>query len=183
MNLKRPLLVLAGLLMATLVAPAPPAEAIGVGECLISGTIRFTPSAASPGRGAWDIDPAVIQCQGVFNFVSSPRKGNGVTETFNGQGQQFRGSGSYQTVPSAEGGCLHALGEGTVDYYLATVNQDIHMKEQTSFLLAGAGTFNTPTLYGSFQIPQHDSSCLTGPPTTALFLAEVTMVRTTGAWK
>ena len=57
------------------------------------------------------------------------------------------------------------------------------MKEQNTFLLAGAGTFTTPTLYGSFQIPLHESSCMTGPPTTALFLAEVTMVRTTGIWK
>lgn len=179
--MKRPLAVLAGLLMITLVAPAPAAEAIGVAECLISGTIRFTPSA--PDRGAWEINPAVIQCQGMFNFVSSPRHGHGVGETFVGKGQQFTGSGSYQTVPSSQGGCLHELGEGTVDYYLATVNQDIHMKEKNTFLLAGAGTFTTPTLHGSFQIPPHDSSCLTGPATTALFLAEVTMVRTTGIWK
>ena len=181
--MKRPLAVLAGLFLTALVAPAPAADAIGVGECLISGTIRFTPSASDPRQGAWNIDPAVIQCQGMFNFVSSPRRGNGVGETFNGQGQQFRGSGSYQTVPSSDGGCLHELGEGAVDYYLRTVNQDIHMKEQNTFLLAGAGTFNTPTLYGSFQIPHHESSCLTSPATTALFVAEVTMVRTTGIWK
>jgi len=181
--MNRPVAVLAGLLMTALVAPAPAAEAVGVGECLISGTIRFTPSAETAAVGAWDIDPAVIQCQGMFNFVSSPRNGNGVGETFNGQGQQFRGSGSYRTVPSSGGGCLHELGEGTVDYYLATVNQDIHMKEKNTFRLAGAGTFTTPTLYGSFQISQHDSRCLTGPATTALFLAEVTMVRTTGIYK
>jgi hypothetical protein len=179
--MKRPLAVLAGLLMLTFVGPAPTAEAVGVGECLISGTIRFTPSASS--AGAWEINPAVIQCQGMFNFVSSPRNRKGVGETFDGKGQQFRGSGSYQTVPSSNGGCLHELGEGTVDYYLATVNQVVHMKEKNTFLLAGAGTFTTPTLYGSFQISQHDSRCLTGPATTAFFLAEVTMVRTTGIWK
>ena len=181
--MKRALALLAGFLMAGLAVPTPAANAVGLAECLISGTIRFTPSAQDPHRGAWDIDPAVIQCQGMFNFVSSPRQGNGVGETFNPQGQQFRGFGDYQTVPSSDGGCLHELGAGTVDYYLRTVNQDIHMKEQNTFLLAGAGTFTTPTLYGSFQIPLHDSSCMTGPPTTALFMAEVTMVRTTGLWK
>jgi len=181
--MKRALAVVAGFLLGGLVVPTPAADAIGAAECLISGTIRFTPSEVNPHRGAWDIDPAVIQCQGMFNFVSSPRQGNGVGESFNPQGQQFRGSGSYQTVPSSDGGCLHELGEGTVDYYLRTVNQDIHMKEQNSFLLAGAGALTTPTLYGSFQIPLHERSCLTGPPTTALFLAEVTMVRTTGIWK
>ena len=179
--MKRPFAILAGLFMTAVLVPAPAAQAIGVGECLISGTIRFTPSA--PNRGVWNIDPAVIQCQGMFNFVSSPRQGNGVGESFNPQGQQFRGSGSYQTVPSSSGACLHELGEGTVDYYLRTVNQDIHMKEQNTFLLAGAGTFTTPTLYGSFQISQHDSSCLTDPATTAHFLAEVTLVRTSGLWK
>ena len=181
--MKRALAVLAGFLMAGLAMPTPAADAVGLAECLISGTIRFTPSAQDPHRGAWDIDPAVIQCQGMFNFVSSPRQGNGVGETFNPQGQAFKGFGDYQTVPSSDGGCLHELGAGTVDYYLRTVNQDIHMKEQNTFLLAGAGTFTTPTLYGSFQIPLHESSCMTGPPTTALFLAEVTMVRTTGLWK
>lgn len=181
--MKRALAVLAGFLMAGLAVPTPAADAVGLAECLISGTIRFTPSAQDPHRGAWDIDPAVIQCQGMFNFVSSPRQGNGVGETFNPQGQAFRGFGDYRTVPSSDGGCLHELGAGTVDYYLRTVNQDIHMKEQNTFLLAGAGTFTTPTLYGSFQIPLHESSCMTGPPTTALFLAEVTMVRTTGIWK
>ena len=181
--MKRALAVLAGFLMAGLAVPTPAANAVGLAECLISGTIRFTPSAQDPHRGAWDIDPAVIQCQGMFNFVSSPRQGNGVGETFNPQGQAFRGFGDYRTVPSSDGGCLHELGAGTVDYYLRTVNQDIHMKEQNTFLLAGAGTFTTPTLYGSFQIPLHESSCMTGPPTTALFLAEVTMVRTTGIWK
>ena len=50
------------------------------------------------------------------------------------------------------------------------------------FFLAGAGAFTTPTLYGSFQVPVHEGECLDGPPTTALFLAEVTMVRTSGIW-
>jgi hypothetical protein len=119
----------------------------------------------------------------MFNAVSSPRTGYGVGEPFTGAGQRFTGSGSYRTVPSADRGCLQELGEGTVDYWFTTVNQDIHMREKNTFLLAGAGAFTTPTLYGSFQIPVHEGSCMTGPPTTALFLAEVMVVRTTGIWQ
>jgi hypothetical protein len=163
--------------------PTPAAHALGTGACLISGTIRFTPHPTSTGSGVWDINPAVIQCQGMFNAVSSPRTGYGVGEPFTGSGQQFRGSGSYQTVPSGDHGCFHELGEGDVDYWFATVNQDVHMREKNSFILAGAGVFTTPTLYGSFQIPMHEGSCLSGPPTTALFVAEVSVVRTTGIWQ
>ncbi len=162
--------------------PVPPADAAGAGVCTISGTIRFTPRATAR-DGAWDINPAVIQCRGMFNVVSSPRHGYGVGEQFKSDGQQFTGSGSYKTVPSADGGCLHELGEGTVDYMIVTENQDIYMREKNSFLLAGAGAFTTPTLYGSFQIPLHKGNCLTGAATTALFVAEVTSVRTTGLWQ
>jgi hypothetical protein len=180
--MKRPFAALAGLVLTALVVPAPAAEAVGAGGCLISGTIRFTPSAASPGQGAWDINPAVIQCQGMFNVISSPRGGRGVGERFVGSGKQFTGEGSYKTVPSGEGGCLHELGEGKVDYWIATENQDIHMKENNSFILVGAGAFTTPSLYGSFQIPMQEGSCLTAAPATALFLAEVSFVRTSGIW-
>jgi len=179
--MKRSLAGLAGLVLTTLVWPAPAAEAVGAGVCTISGTIRFTPSAAA-GQGLWDINPAVIQCRGMFNVVSTPRGTHGVGEQFTGQGTSFTGSGSYKTVPSADGGCLHELGEGEVDYWIVTQNQDIHMQEKNAFHLAGAGTFTTPTLYGSFQIPLHEGECLTGPATTALFLAEVFVVRTSGKW-
>lgn len=179
--MKRSLAAVAGLVLTTLVWPAPAAEAVGAGVCTISGTIRFTPSAAV-GQGLWDINPAVIQCRGMFNVVSTPRGERGVGEQFTGQGTQFSGSGSYKTVPSADGGCLHELGEGEVDYWIVTQNQDIHMQEKNAFRLAGAGTFTTPTLYGSFQIPLHEGECLTGPATTALFLAEVVVVRTSGKW-
>jgi hypothetical protein len=180
--MRRALAVLAGLAFTVPVMPTPAAHAVGAGACMISGTIRFTPAAGSPGRGLWEINPAVIQCRGMFNVISSPRNSYGVGEQFVGNGQQFTGSGSYQTIPSADRGCLHELGEGTVDYWVTTQNQDVHMREKNTFLLAGAGAFTTPTLHGSFQIPLHEGSCLTGPPTTALFLAEVTLVRTTGIW-
>lgn len=181
--MRRTIAALAGLALTFLVAPAPAARAVGAGVCTISGTIRFQAAPGAADRGVWNINPAAIQCRGMFNFVSSPRYGYGVGEQFDGNQQQFSGSGSYQTVPSADRGCLHELGEGTVDYWITTVNQDIHMVEKNAFHLAGAGTFTTPTLYGSFQIPLHEGQCLSEPATTALFLAEVTAVRTTGIWK
>lgn len=180
--MKRPLAALTGLTLTMLVWPASTAEAVGVGACTISGTIRFTAAPGAGDQGVWDINPAVIQCRGMFNVVSTPRGERGVGEQFTGQGQHFSGSGSYKTIPSSDGGCLHELGEGDVDYWMVTQNQDIHMQEKNAFTLAGAGTFTTPTLHGSFQIPLHEGQCLTGPATTALFLAEVAVVRTSGKW-
>jgi hypothetical protein len=162
--------------------PAPAANAVGTGACTISGTIRFTPGAVTPGQGTWDINPAIIMCRGMFNVISTPRGEYGIGEQFVGPGKQFTGSGSYKTVPSDDKGCLHELGEGKVEYWFQTQNQDVHMMEKNAFFLAGAGAFTTPTLYGSFQVPVHEGECLDGPPTTALFLAEVTMVRTSGIW-
>jgi hypothetical protein len=181
--MRRTFAVLAGLALSIALMPTPTAHAVGAGACTITGTIRFRAAPGASDRGVWDIAPAAIQCQGMFNVVSSPRYGYGVGEAFVGSQQEFTGSGSYRTVPSADGGCLHELGEGTVDYWFATVNQDLHMKEKNAFHLAGAGTFTTPTLYGTFQIPLHEGDCLSKPATSALFLAEVTAVRTTGVWK
>ena len=181
--MRRPLAVLAGLALSLPLLPTPTAHAVGTGACTITGTIRFTAAPGATDRGVWDISPAAIQCRGMFNFVSSPRSGPGVGEQFTGNQQQFTGSGSYKTVPSAGGGCLHELGEGTVDYWITTVNQDVHVVEKNTFHSAGAGTFTTPQLYGTFQIPVHESPCLSAPATTALFLAEVAWVRTSGIWK
>jgi hypothetical protein len=158
--------MLAGLVLAAFVASPPAAEALGVGVCAISGTITFSPSAVTPDRGDWNISPAVIQCRGQFN----------TWELLVRQGS-FTGSGSYIVVPSGEGGCLRELGTGTVDYWITTDEQDVHIKEPHAFLLAGAGTFTTPTLRGVFQIPTYEGNCLTAPVTRALFLAEVTLVR------
>ena len=64
-----------------------------------------------------------------------------------------------------------------MDYWIATDEQDVHVKEPHTFLLAGAGAFTTPTLRGLFQIPMYEDNCLTTRVTKALFLAEVTLVR------
>ena len=180
--MKRAFAVLAGFVLTTLLGPVPAADAVGAGVCTITGTIRFTASPDASGQGVWDINPAAIACRGMFNVISSPRGEHGVGEQFTGVQQRFSGSGSYRTVPSADGGCLHELGEGTVDYWIVTQNQEIHVQEKNAFHLAGAGIFTTPTLNGSFQIPVHEGQCLTGPATTALFLAEVLAVRTSGKW-
>jgi len=164
---KRPVAVLAGLALAAFLAPTPPAEAVGLGACTITGTITFQPAAATPDRGAWNISPAVIQCRGQFN----------TRELMKGQGS-FAGSGFYSVVPSSQGGCLRELGTGSVDYWIPTDEQDVHVIEPHAFLLAGAGAFTTPTLRGVFQIlPMYEGNCLTTPVTKALFLAEVSLVR------
>jgi hypothetical protein len=162
--------VLAALALATFLAPATAAEATGQGACAITGTIVFSPSAASPTQGNWEISPGVIQCRGTFRRL----------EQMVGQGT-FTGAGAYTVMPSGEGHCLRELGSGTVDYWITTENQDVHMLEQHSFLLAGAGVFTTPTLRGSFQIPTYEGNCLTAPVTRAMFLAEVTMIRQSGS--
>lgn len=179
----RPLAALAALALTFFLLPTPTAHAIGVGICTITGKIRFRAAPGATDRGVWDISPAAIQCRGMFNFVSSPRHRRGVGEQFTGTQQQFSGSGSYRTIRSVAGECLHELGDGTVDYWIATENQDMHVLEKSVFRLAGAGTLSTPHLYGSFQVPLHDSQCLTGSATTALFTAEVSWVRTSGITK
>jgi hypothetical protein len=166
---KRSLAVLAGLTLGTLVAPTPAAEAVGAGACVITGTITFTPSTLSQNRGTWDISPATILCRGQFNTYELMLK----------QGA-FNGSGSFTSLPSGGAGCIRELGTGMVDYWIPTEKQDVHMKEEFAFLLSGAGAFTTPTLRGVFQIPAQ-GNCLTGPATKATFLAEVSLVRVSGA--
>jgi hypothetical protein len=85
-------------------------------------------------------------------------------------------------LPPGDGGCARALGSGTVDYWIPTDEQDVHVKEPHTFLLAGAGAFTTPTLRGLFQTVS-DGNCLTTPPARALFLAEVSLLRlSTADW-
>ena len=162
----RSVAVLAGLALAILVGSAPPAEAFGVGACTIGGTITFTPSGPTPQQGAWSIAPGVIQCRGQFNTYEYMQR-NG----------SFSGSGTYTSLPSSEGGCLKELGTGTVDYWIPTDKQDIHIQEPYAFLLAGAGALTTPTLRGVFQVTTFDHNCVTGPVTKASFLAQVTLFR------
>jgi hypothetical protein len=163
---KRSVAVLAGLALAMFLGPTPPADALGLGVCTISGTITFTPTTAGPDHGHWEITPAVIQCRGQFN----------TKELMVRQGS-FAGSGAYTVVPSGDGGCLRELGTGTVDYWITTDEQDVHIKEPHAFLLAGAGAFTTPTLRGVFEIPTYEGNCLTTPVTKGLFLAQVTLLR------
>ena len=165
-RVKRSIAVLTGLALTAFLAVTPAADALGLGACTITGTITFTPQPLVHDHGAWEISPAVIQCRGQFN----------TRELMVRQGS-FTGFGSYTVLPSGDGGCLRELGNGTVDYWIATDEQDVHVKEPHAFLLAGAGAFTTPTLRGLFQIPRYEGNCLTSPVTTALFLAEVTLVR------
>jgi hypothetical protein len=180
--MKRALAVTAGIGISLMAWPAPAADAFGVGACVVSGTIRFTPSVANPDRGTWDIIPAVIQCQGMFNVNSSPRGRRGVGERFVGPGESFTGSGWYRTSRAPGGGCVQHLGEGNLDYWMVTENQDLHIQEQATFLSGGAGALTTPTLHGSFQVLSHDGKCMTGEPGTGLFTAELAFVRTSGLW-
>lgn len=151
------------LTLGSFVAAAPAAEAKAAGLCTISGTINFSPSASPQGR--WEISPGVIDCRGFF-FGWTPMLGPG----------SFVASGSYTAVPSGAG-CVEQLGSGTVDYWITTTEQHVHVIEPHSFTLAGAGAFTTPTLRGTFQIPLYDGNCMTTPRTTTLFLAQVTLAR------
>ena len=151
------------LTLASFLAAVPAAEATAAGVCAISGTINFSPSASL--RGRWVISPGVIECRGFF-FGWHSMLGRG----------SFVASGSYTAVPSGAG-CVEQLGPGTVDYWIATTQQHVHVIEPHTFTLAGAGAFTTPTLRGTFQIPLYDGNCVTTPRTTALFLAQVTLAR------
>jgi hypothetical protein len=151
------------LTLATLLTAAPAAEATAVGACTISGTITFSPPTSSHGR--WAISPGVIECRGFFYGWHSMM----------GRGS-FVASGSYTAVPSGAG-CVEQLGSGTVDYWIATTQQHVHVIEPHAFILAGAGAFTTPTLRGAFQIPLYDGNCVTTPRATTLFLAQVTLTR------
>ncbi len=170
--MRRSVALLAVLLLTALgevVASPPAAEATAIGACNISGTIVFTPSAAGADHGAWVIGPAVIACRGPFRFPHP--------EQMNGQAGSVSGIGSYATVPVGQGHCLRKLGSGTVDYWIKTEEQDVHVKEPHEFVLAGAGLFTTPTLRGTFEVPLHEGNCLAGPVNRAMFLAQVTVVR------
>jgi hypothetical protein len=150
------------LTLTSFLTAAPAADATAAGVCTISGTINFSPSTSSQ---RWEISPGVIECRGFFSGWDS-MLGSG----------SFAASGSYTSVPSSAG-CVEQLGSGTVDYWITTTTQHIHLIEPHSFVLAGAGVFTTPTLRGTFQIPLYDGNCVTTPRTATLFLAQVTLAR------
>jgi hypothetical protein len=148
---------------------APTAHAGGFAACTITGTIKFCPSSDNRMQGAWNIDPAVIDCRGIFSVRGRQRilrPGS------------FSGSGTYAALPIDSGTCLHHVGSGTVDYWLFTSEADVHLKEPQSFVLAGAGTFSTPILRATFQVtPPSDGDWVTRPVTEALLVAQAAMVR------
>jgi hypothetical protein len=167
-RLKRFIVLLAGLMMSVLLGPVPGADALGLGACVISGTITFTPPDGNSAQGFWRINPAVINCQGTW---AGP-------DRFIGPGP-FTGGGSYTVLGVGGGACLHKVGKGTVDYVLRTSGTDVRISEPHEFVMAGAGRFTTPSLQGSFQeTPPYDGDCLSKPVTRATFVAQALMVRT-----
>ncbi len=156
-----------GLVMLPFVGSVPDADATGAGACTISGTISFSPASPDAAEGAWHIDPAVISCQGLYNGY----------ERILGPGS-FRGSGVYTAFPPGSGSCLHNIGTGTVDYTVLTTAYDVRLIEPHAYTLAGVGTFNPPSLRGTFQVmPPYDGDCVTKPVTRALFVAQAMLVR------
>jgi hypothetical protein len=156
-----------GALSLPLVVAAPPADAISAGACTITGTINFDPSKAPSAQGAWSIGPAAISCQGLSKAA----------ERFVGQGP-FVGSGSYTVLPTGTGGCLHQMGTGTVEYTVPTSGYPLHVKEAHQFVMAGAGSFITPSLRGSFlEVPPFEGDCVTTPVTRATFVATAVLTR------
>lgn len=161
--------MLVGLALVPLLGFVPTARATGTGVCTISGTIHFTSSPRTPTEGGWSIEPAVMQCRGVFRGW----------DRILGPGS-FKGSGVYSNPPTGGGTCVPQVGSGTVDYLIPTSEQDVRVIEPQGFLLAGAGSFTTPTLKGTFQVtPPFDgeADCQAKPATEAYFLAEVVMLR------
>lgn len=165
--MKRLIASLAGLVVLPLVGTAPPADALAAGVCTITGTINFDPQKAPSAEGAWKIGPAAITCHGLS-------KG---PERFAGQGP-FVGSGSYTVLPTGTGGCLHQVGTGTVEYTVPSTGYPLHVKEAHQFVLAGAGSFMTPSLRGSFQqTPPFEGDCVITPVTRATFVAQAVLLR------
>lgn len=153
-----------------LVGPAPAANATGTAVCVITGTINFTASATTPAQGTWTIEPAVITCQGIFRGY----------EYITGPGS-FRGSGQYREIPGGPDSCLQRVGSGELDYMLPTTKADVRMREPHQFVMAGAGTFTSPSLNGSSEIvPPFDGDCMTQPVTRATFAAETVLLRVSG---
>ena len=156
--MNRCLAVFVALTVGGWLTPEPAgAAATAKGVCLISGTVNFS-------AGQWHINPGVIDCKGLgWGF-----------ERITGGGS-FTGSGSYSLVPGTEN-CVPRLGDGMVDYWIQTSEQDIHLVEEPVFTPAGAGAVTTRSLRGTFQIAHYDGNCV-DPDAGALFLAEVVLLK------
>lgn len=162
---RRPFLVACWALVVVSLDFAPPAGAVGLGVCKLSGTIVFSFSTANEGR--WSIGDGIVDCQGL---IAARRR-------ILGPGP-FKGSGSFTGVPDGGGACLHQAGSGTVDYTLPTSGGDILISEPEAYTLVGAGAFTTPTLRGIFELqPPYDGDCVTKPVTSALFVGEARLYR------
>jgi hypothetical protein len=165
---KRSIVLVLGLVAWPLVGLAPVADATGAGACTITGTMTFTASSVMAPQGRWAIDPAVLSCQGVYNGY----------ERILGPGK-FSGAGTYTAFPPAGGSCLHNVGSGTVDYTVLTSASDVHLVEPHAYTLLGpAGTFETSSLRGTFQVmAPYEGDCVTKPVTKALFVAQAVLTR------
>lgn len=164
--MKRTIVLTVGLMMAPLAGPVRDAGATGTAACTVSGTITFSAGSLAALEGVWAIGPAVISCHGLFNGY----------ERILGPGS-FTGSGTYQALPDGSGTCLRNVGTGTLDYGFPTSQADIHLVEAGSYTLAGAGAFMTPTLRGTFQVAPVEGDCVSEPVTSAVFVAQVSLVR------
>ena len=166
----RRLVLVASLLVLPFAAAAPPAGAAGGAACVIGGTMQLTPDQATPTRGLWRIEPAVINCQGFYrakHFIIGPGP--------------FTGFGTFTQVPGGNGPCRHIVGTGHVDYVIPTDHATQHVEEQFDFLFAGAGVFATPSLRGTVQATSpYQGDCMTEPVTRASFVAQAVMVRSDG---
>lgn len=165
--MKRRIALLAGLILLPVVGAVPAARG-GVATCTITGTIHFVPPAATATRGEWRIVPGAIRCYGTH---TGP-------EYFLGQGP-FSGSGSYTVLSAGPGACLHQVGEGIVEYEIPTSgpNPTFSVKEPHEFVMAGAGTFATPSLRGSFTVAPDEGDCVSKPVTRATFIAQAVFLR------
>lgn len=164
--MKRTILLTVGLVMMPFVGQVPHAGATGGAVCSVTATITFSAGSLVATAGSWAIGPGVISCQGLFNGY----------ERIIGPGS-FTGSGTYKALPDGSGTCLRNVGTGTLDYGFPTSQADIHLVEPSTYTLAGAGAFMTPSLRGTFQVAPLDGDCVTRPVTTGVFVAEVTLVR------
>ena len=170
LTVKRCLLFAGAFAASSVLGPVPAAEGAGAGVCTITGTMNFMSLPQTPEEGQWRIEPAVIHCHGVFNR----------SERYAGPAS-FTGEGTYTTAAGDGASCVHHVGFGTVEYLIRTSEQDIHIVERHSFVLAGGGSFTTPTLRGSFQVTptlDGDGRCLTEQVTRTFFVAQGLMVRT-----
>ncbi len=165
--MKRTIVLAAGLTMAPFVGHVPDAGATGTAACTITGTITFSAGSLAALEGVWAIGPAVLSCQGLFNGY----------ERILGPGS-FAGSGTYQALDGS-GTCLRNFGTGTLDYTFPTSQADIHLVEPASYTLAGAGAFMSPSLRGTFQVAPVEGDCVTEPVTSAVFVAQVSLLRFT----